>query len=109
MASYLEIQSLEESPTAAPLRNRIKVALSKSAQEILELPAATPEQRAVAAEILDNPARYELRALRFLAAKFGIVPPPGTALTLTQLINADDASVQSGVRTVTQAFIGVSA
>jgi len=109
MASYLEIQSLEESADASNLRNRIKVALAKSAQVILETPAATAEQRAAAAEILDNPQKFELRALRFVAVKFGIQEAPAVPLTLQQLTTANDASVQIGVQSVVNAYVGTIA
>lgn len=106
MATYLEIQSLEESPDASNLRNRIKVALSKSAQGILENPNATADQRGLASEILDSPQRFELRALRFVAVKFGIQTAPAVSLTLAQLVAAGDADVQVGVQSVVNAYVG---
>jgi hypothetical protein len=103
MATYLEIQSLDEIGTASALRNKIKVALAAKARAIAISANSTAGQREWAIAALENPQRYEALTLRFIGVQYGLPP---TNLTLAQITAAADADVQTAVNSVVDTLLG---
>lgn len=98
MALYTELRDLY---TNDNLKNRLDVAITIEAHALAIDNASTAEQLAWASRALANPRGEAEKALRFVLAA-------NRALTVAQILGADDAVLQSAVALVVPALVAAS-
>lgn len=95
MATYEELRSLFSDDS---LKNRMDVAVTVAAQTLLDSGSTTSQQRAWAAFVINDPRLEGEKAFRYILAK-------NKDLSLTQIQNASDNSLQNQVDSVVDQLV----
>lgn len=95
MATYSELYDLHD---YEPLRQRVAVAVSVKAQNLVDLSTPTAAQVTWAEAALKNPLSETDKLFRYLLAK-------NNALTVDQIKNATDSSIQNQVDSAVDTII----
>lgn len=96
MATYSEIFDLNSN---SALRNRISVAVTVKAKDYIKGATPSSNQLTWAKQALSFPEVEAEKLLRFMLAD-------NNGLTTTQIQNATDSSIQTGVNTAVDALVG---
>jgi len=99
MATYAEIVNLLSDPAYQGLKDRTAVASSVKAHEVSQAPTPSAEAKAWAVRALTNPREESEVIINFVLAA-------NVAATATQILTANDATLQAAVNDAVDTLLG---